>query len=211
MSPHVLGLDLGLARAGAAQLHQDQRIYTWPYASDPPPADGEPAVTARRIRDVVAWAVGRATTSTQLAVVEAMPYGIGAHGSRDERAAIIWAVAGHLDRLGVPVALINPISLKTKIAGTSKADKTDMQRALVALYPNRGLARATYDEIDAAALATLGVIKLAAHHGPDSGWTGPWLDARALNIDTGCRWPDLGPGWVKPKPAPLTPLFSVPT
>lgn len=211
MSPHVLGLDLGLARAGAAQIHQDQRIITWPYGSDPPEATAEPAVTARRIRDVVAWAIGRATTATALAVIEAMPYSIGAHGSRDERAAIIWAVAGQLDRLGVPVALINPVSLKAKIAGSGNADKTDMRRALVALYPSRGLARASYDEVDAAALATLGVIKLAAHHGPAGPWKGPWLDARALNIDTGCRWPNLGPGWIKPQPAPLLPQFAVPS
>lgn len=207
MSLNVLGLDLGTCNAGAAQLHQDGRIYTqrldgWSLPDDAPLTD-----TVARIRAVTAWAVARATTATVLAVIEELPRGIGAHGGRDERAAVVYAVAGQLVRHGIPVALINPSSLKQKITGNGHASKAEMGRAVARLHPGQGLHLASKDEWDAAALATLGVIRLAAHHGKAGPWSGPWLDARALNLETGCRWPDLGPGAVRaPLPAVTAPF-----
>ncbi len=211
MSAHCLGLDLGLLHAGAAQLHQDGQIHTQRFTGDPLKADATIPERTARIRAVTRWAIARATVATALAVVEELPRGIGAHGGRDERAAVVWAVLGQLVRHDVPVALVNPSSLKAKIVGNGRADKDDMRAAVAKLYPGHGLARASYDECDAAALATLGVMKLAQHHGADGPWRGPWLSARALNVDTGCQWPDLGPGWVKPTPAPLRPVFAVPS
>lgn len=210
MSPHVLGLDLGTVRAGAAQLHQDGRIFTWRHDGESLPADAPIADTCHRIRAVTGWAIARATTGTVLAVIEELPRSIGAHGGRDERAAVVWAVAGQLVRHGIPVAFVNPTSLKAKIAGSGRASKSRMRDAVAALYPGQGLARASWDEADAAALATLGVIKLAAHLGPAGGWTGPWLDARALNVDTGCRWPDLGPAAVREPLSPIASPFGTP-
>lgn len=210
MSPHVLGLDLGLAHAGAAQLYQDGRLYTTRYTSESLPADAPVKAVSARIREVTGWAIRRATTTTALAVIEELPRGTKM-GQHDERAAVVWAVIGQLVRHDVPVALVNPTSLKAKIAGSGRADKDRMRQAVAALYPGHGIARASYDEADAAALATLGVIKLAQHLGPDGGWSGPWLSARSISLDSGCRWPDLGPGWVKPAPPVLLPQFAVPS
>lgn len=202
MSAHVLGLDLGLARAGAAQLYADGRIYTTRYSSDSIGDDAPVALVAARIRAAKRWAIARATTGTVLAVVEELPRGTQ-HGQHDERAAVVWGVIEQLVRHDVPVALINPTTLKARVAGNGRADKELMRRAVAALYPGQGLARASYDECDATALATLGVAKLAAHHGPAGPWSGPWLDARSLGlVGSGFRWPDLG--------KPATPATVVP-
>lgn len=213
MSVHCLGLDLGLANAGAAQLHADGRVYTTRYATEPLPTDAPVADVAARIRAVKRWAISRATAATALAVVEELPRGTQM-GQHDERAAIVWGVIEQLVRHQVPVALINPTTLKHRIAGNGRADKDRIRRAVAALWPGHGLARVSYDEADAVALATLGVIKLAAHHGPTGPWSGPWLEARSINLDDGCRWPDLGEPATPPAPppAPVTaPAFQEPS
>lgn len=209
-SPNVLGLDLSLSQSGAAQVHQSGLVQTWRFATDPLPAGATLEAEAARLVDITAWAVGRGTVGTVLAILEAPSLG-STTGKQHERAALWWMVVRALSRLAVPVGCVAPSSLKHKIAGSGKADKAAMGRAVHALYPKHGLDRVSDDEWDAVGLATVGVIKLAQHLGPEGGWSGPWLDSRALNVDTGCRWPDLGPGWVKPKPAPLAPLFAVPS
>lgn len=210
MSPNVLGLDLSLSQSGAAQVHQSGLVQTWRHPTDPLPTGATLEAEAARLVEITAWAVGRGTTATVLAVLEAPSLG-STTGKQHERAALWWMVVRALSRLGVPVASVAPSSLKQKIAGHGHADKAAMGRAVRALYPSHGLDRVSNDEIDAVALATVGVIKLAQHLGPEGGWSGPWLEARALNVESGCRWPDLGPGWVKPAPAPLRPVFAVPS
>lgn len=207
-SPNVLGLDLSLSGTGAARLHQDGWLETWLHQTDPLPADAPIAHVAARITDVARWAVGRGTTATVLAVIEAPSFG-SKFGQPHERAGIWWATARGLARLGVPVASIAPQSLKAKIGGPN-ATKEIVRSALADLYPKHGIRRISLDESDALALATLGVMKLAAVR-PDDGWRGPWLDARALNLDTGCRWPtELAAPPREPLPTVTSPFGGTP-
>lgn len=209
-SPNVLGLDLSLSQSGAARIHADGWVETWRHPTDPLPADAPIAAVAARIHAVARWAVGRGTTATVLAVIEAPSHG-STFGQPHERAGIWWAVARGLDRAGVPIGSVAPKTLKHRITGSGGASKAEVRRAVAALYPQHGLARISSDEADAVALATLGVARLAAHHGPDGPWTGPWLGQHALSLTTGCRWPDLGPPATPPAPPPApiaTPRFQ---
>lgn len=206
---NVLGLDPGIANAGAARLTDTGRLDVWHLHRDELGKDATPADIAARIHDVVRWAVGRATTSTALVVLEELPYAIGAHGGRDQRAAVLWAVTGTLARAGLPVAHVNPSSLKQRITGNGGAKKAEVRAAIAKLYPRQGLARITPDEADAAGLATLGVARLAAVRGTP--WVGPWLDAQSLNLEQGFRWPaELHTTPAERPPVPL-PMFEVPT
>jgi Holliday junction resolvasome RuvABC endonuclease subunit len=207
MTAHVLGLDLGLAHAGAAQLHADGQLRTQRWNSDALPADATPADVADRIRAVERWAWNRAGASTELVIVEELPRGT-TMGQHDERAAVLWSVVGRFARAGILVALVNPTTLKQRITGNGRADKDRVRRAVAALYPHQGLLRASYDEADAAGLATLGVCRLAAVHGEP--WHGPWLSAQSLNLEAGFRWPrELHTTPTERPPVPL-PMFEVP-
>lgn len=207
MSAHVLGLDLALAHAGAAQLHTDGQLRTQRYNTDPLPAGATPVEVALRIREVKRWAYRRATASTALVVIEELPRGT-VHGQHDERAAVVHGVAEMFAVAGIPVAMVNPTSLKQRISGNGRADKDEVRRAVAALYTRQGLHQASYDEADAAAAATLGVCRLAAIVGDP--WRGPWLSAQSLNLESGFRWPaELQTTPAERPPAPL-PLFEVP-
>lgn len=191
MTLHCLGLDLALAHAGAARIHQDGRVQTWRLDTDPLPRDATLDQTSDRMTRVVHWALSRASLSTALAVIEQVPRGADT-GMAFERAAIFWDVVHALRSHSIPVGSVNPRSLKARVVGSAKASKQDVARTAASLWPgNPGLARVSGDEADATALATLGIVKLAAAGMP--GWSGPWLDARALAIDTGAQWPDLAP------------------
>lgn len=192
MTAHVLGLDLALAHAGAARIHQDGRVQTWQLDTDPLPKTATLDQTSDRMTKIVRWALSKATRSTALAVIEQVPRGADT-GYAMERAAVFWDVVHALRSHGIPVGAVNPRTLKARVAGSAKASKADLRRAVAALYPKSHLSRITYDEADATALGVLGVIKLAQHHGPAGGWNGPWLSARSINIDSGCHWPVLGP------------------
>lgn len=189
MSDHVLGLDLGLAAAGAAQIHHDGRVYTQVLTTDPLPTDAPITAVADRIRRVARWAVERATTATALVVIEG-PAHAAQHGQPHERAGVWWRVVDQFVRHELPVAVLSPSTVKGYIAGNGNADKTLVQRAVAAAWPGRGLARATSHECDAVALATAGADRL--------GWPGPWLDGRRSTgwLDK-AWWPDL--------PDPLAP------
>lgn len=197
MTAHVLGLDLGIAHAGAAQIHRDGRVYCQRWSSDPLPcheghrpcSDRHPPVLAAldaRMTDVVRWAVARATVHTVLAVVEgpAMAAATG-RGQADERAGIRWRVVHALHGHGIPVAVLPPSTVKGYIAGKGNAPKDDVRRAVAAAWPGHGLDRVSWDEADAVALATAG-----ADH---CGWDGPWLDGRrGAGWLRKAQWPDLG-------------------
>lgn len=208
MTANVLGLDLGLAKAGAAQIDQAGAVRTWRYDSPGLPDDATPAEKAARIRAAQRWAVGRATTTTVLVVVEELPHATE-FGSHDERAAIVWGVVDQFARHGLLVALVNPVTMKHRISGNGHADKADVRRAVAALYPSQGLARVSYDEADAVGLATLGVARLAAVRGAP--WRGPWLAAQSLNLEAGFSWPRELHATPAMRPAVQRPLFQVPT
>jgi Holliday junction resolvasome RuvABC endonuclease subunit len=191
VTAHVLGLDLALAHAGAARIHQDGRVQTWLLDTDALPADATLDQTSDRMTRVVRWALSRATRSTALAVIEEVPRHADT-GNAMERAAIFWDVVHALRSHGIPVGKVNPRSLKARVVGRADASKRDVARTVARLWPNNpGLDRVSGDEADATALATLGVIKLdASGH---QGWPKHWLEARALAIDTGAQWPELTP------------------
>lgn len=200
MSANVLGIDSSLTASGAARLHIDGWLETWEHQTDPLPADATLADVERRITGIARWILSRGTTATALAVIEAPSYGSD-HGQPHERAGLWWATVRGLIRNGVPVASVAPRSLKAKIGGPN-ADKRTVRTALAQLYPGHGIHRISLDRSDALAAATLGVMKLAAAR-PADGWRGPWLNAQALNLDTGCRWP------VELHPTPRDPLPTV--
>lgn len=206
---NVLGLDLGVAKAGAARLDVDGKLRTWRWAAPSTlTADTTPADVALRIRAVKRWAYGRASTSTELVVVEELPRGT-VFGQHDERAAVVYGVIELFAAAGVPVALVNPTTLKQRISGNGRASKDEVRSAIARLYPRQGLARITDDEADAAGLATLGVARLAHLRGRP--WVGPWLDAQSLNLESGFRWPaELHTTPQQRPPVPL-PMFEVPT
>jgi len=206
MTANVLGLDTGLANAGAARITIDGRVDTWhletPTLDDPTPGD-----TADRIRTVVRWCVGRASTDTVLAVVEELPHATE-FGQHDVRAAILWGVVGQLHRHGLLVALVNPTSMKARITGNGRADKTLVRSAVRQLYPRQGLDRIGPDQADAVGLATLGVCRLAEIRGEP--WRGPWLGQRSLNLEAGFTWPRelrVDPT-TRPRQLPMYEVFS---
>lgn len=205
---NVLGLDLAVAKAGAARLDDAGRIRTWRHISDTLPTDATPSDVAMRIRAVKQWAFGRANTATVLAVIEELPVGT-TMGSHDQRAAVIHGVVEMFARAEVPVALINPSTLKARIAH-GKATKDEIRKAVDRLYPRQGLAGVTDDEADAAGLAILGACRLAAIHGPP--WKGPWLEARSLAlVGAGFRWPLELQTTPTERPKVSLPMFEVPT
>ncbi|GJF06572.1 hypothetical protein [Pseudonocardia sp. D17] len=182
MTDHVLALDLGLAKAGAATLTADGRIDTWLKTT---PALGPTATlhaVADRIGVMAGWAVGLATTGTILAVVEG-PAHAAQHGQPHERAGVWWAVVRRLLHHEIPVAVLAPKTVKGYIAGKGNASKDDVRRAVAAAWPGQGLGRISADEADAVAMCTCAADWL--------GWDGPWLDGRrGVDWLRKAAWPD---------------------
>lgn len=184
---NVLGLDLGLAHAGAAQIHHagdatGMHVYTQHLQTEATGPDDPITAVAARVRRIVRWAVGRATTSTMLVVIEG-PAHNAEHGLPHERAGVWWLVVDQLVRHGLPVAVCAPMTAKKYIAGHGRSDKRAVRRAVHAAWPGRGLDRVTDHQADAVALATCGVDWL--------GWPGPWLEGRrGASLLTAVRWPE---------------------
>jgi crossover junction endodeoxyribonuclease RuvC len=183
VTANVLGLDLGLAHAGAATYHLDGRIGTWRYDTGPLPDHAPITQVAARIRSVARWAVGRATTGTVLVVVEG-PAHAATYGQPHERAGVWWRTVDALCRAEVPVAVLPPTTVKKYLTGKGNAPKALMRSTVAALFPARGLDRISADEADGVALATCGADWL--------GWPGPYLEGRrgAGWLRTSAQWPD---------------------
>lgn len=186
-SPHCLGLDLGLAHVGAAQLYYaasvDQiHVRTQHLQTDPTGPAAPLADDADRIRRIARWAIARATTSTVLVVVEG-PAFAAEHGFPHERAGAWWLTVDQLLRHGLPVAVCPPSTAKKYVAGHGRADKAAVKRAVAAVLPGRGLDRVSDHEADAVALALAGSDWLS--------WPGPHLEGRrGASLLTAVRWPD---------------------
>jgi hypothetical protein len=189
----VLGIDPGLARAAVARIHHTGQVRTWRWTSDPlaDGPDGHPPLVdvLDRVWAVRAWAISHATTSTVLAVLEWKAHGVQHAAAEDERATIRLLIARALTRAGVPVAIARPGTMERLLTGHGRPGKDRVREVVAQIHPRQGLAARSHDETDAAGLATLAQIKLAALHVP--GWSGPWLDARALAVDHGVQWPAL--------------------
>lgn len=205
MSPNVLGLDTGLAKLGAARITQTGLVDAWPGSSESLPDDADPAEQAARMRTVIRWAVRRADVNTILAMVEELPRATE-YGGHDERAHILWAIVDQLTRNGVPVALVNPKTMKSRVAGNGNATKADVRSAVNRIWPGQGLLRISDDASDAVGLATLGVARLHAIHGEP--WPRKWLDARSLNLEDGFQWPRELRVDERPKQLPMYEVFS---
>lgn len=182
MTGNVLGLDLGLAHAGAAHYHHDGRYDSWRISTEPQP--GAPvAVVAARIRRVARWALDQVHTDTVLVVVEGPSYA-SLHGQSHERAAVWWRVVDNITRAGIPLAVLSPKTVKKRITGDGNADKRAMRTALARHLPGNGIGAASYDEADAGGLALCGACWL---HWPNM----PDLDGRrALPWPRNTPWPD---------------------
>lgn len=205
MSPNVLGLDTGLANLGAARIDIDGRVDTWTGTSDPLPDNADPAEQAARMRGVIRWAIRRADVNTVLAMVEELPRATE-YGGHDERAHILWAIVDQLTRNGVPVALVNPKTMKARVAGNGNATKAEVRTAVHRIWPGQGLLRISKDAADGVGLATLAAARMHAIHGDP--WPRKWLDARSLNLEDGFQWPRelrLAP---KQKQLPMYEVFS---
>jgi len=183
VTTNVLGLDLGLAHAGAARIDHDGTVAgTWRHDTDPLPDHAAVVDVAARIRTVARWAVARGTTDTILVVVEG-PAHAAAHGQPHERAGAWWRTVDALCRLNLPVGVIPPATLKKYLTGHGRSDKTAMRRAVADLFPGRGLDRISADEADAVALALCGADWL--------GWPGPYLEGRrGVSWLRAAQWPD---------------------
>lgn len=173
----VLGLDLSLAHTGAASLTDRGTVATW--LLETAPASGVLDVDARLSR-IARWVMGRVTTGTVLAVIEAPSYG-SQHGQQHERAGLHWRVIRGLVAREIPIAVCPPTTLKKWATGSGRASKPDMRDAVARLWPGRGLARVSEHEIDALALAGLGAQWL--------GWEGPWLGPSPTALAT-VQWPE---------------------
>jgi hypothetical protein len=205
MSPNVLGIDSGLAKLGVARIDQDGRVDAWPGSSDALPDGADPAEQAARCRGVIRWAVGRADVNTVLAMVEELPR-TTEYGGHDERAHILWSIVDQLSRHGVLVALVNPKTMKSRIAGNGNASKAEVRSAINRIWPGQGLLRISDDASDGVGLATLGVARLHAIHGEP--WPRKWLDARSLNLEDGFQWPRELRTAPKTKQLPMYEVFS---
>lgn len=182
MTANVLGLDLGLARAGAAHVHDDGRVYSWQHQTEPLPPGCPIEVTAHRVRGVARWAVERATTSTVLVVVEG-PSFASRHGQAHERAGVWWRTVDALCRAEVPVAVLPPATVKKYVTGNGNASKDLMRSTVAQLYPGRGIDRVSKDQADAIGLALCGADWL--------GWPGPYLEGRrGVSWLRAANWPE---------------------
>jgi hypothetical protein len=83
-----------------------------------------------------------------------------AHGpmlpSALDRSALWWGVYSALASRGIPVVVVNPMTLKVWTTGKGRADKTDM----LAAVREWGWAPANHDEADALSLASVGAFHL---------------------------------------------------
>lgn len=172
-SQRVLGCDLSLTSSGIASS------LGWSETITPRRLRGLDRL--RHLAGAVADLVG---DGYQLAVIEGPSYRHGAQRGHDELSALRWMVRDRLDRAGLPVAIASPSSVKLWATGRGGAPKTEVARAMDALYPGSGLLiGAHYDRADALALAAMGAAWIA-----ETASAGP--QQRAL---AGVAWPEVAP------------------
>lgn len=194
MTAHVLGLDMGLAHAGAARITAEQTVRTAANRTFPLPCNEghekcrehpvDVTAMARRIAGMVRWAVRQASPSTVLAVIEKPAYAAAEHaGATDERSGCWWMTVCALSAHGIPIAVVANNTAKKYVAGHGRAEKDMVREAVISCYPRiPALRGATQDEIDAVPLAMLGADFL--------GWDGPWLGGRRGSSWTRAgQWP----------------------
>lgn len=160
---HIVGIDLSLTCAGIARITRTGQLVTGVVESAGKRADRIPARHARitSVADRIALQLG----SPDFAVIEGCTGSPG--GSPLDRHHLWWLVVGALVRAEVPVAVIQPNTLKKAIGGHGRADKVVVAMAVSKLYPADVDQLTGNDTTDAAALAHLGAVHL--------GWDVPTL------------------------------------
>lgn len=181
---HVIGVDPSLTGTGVAHISDQQFIQTWVKRTGPTAPDAPIGDVSERIKSIVRWLfdpeINLVNTGTVLAVVEEplkATHGGAGLGKPMERHWLFGRVIDGFCHRGIPVVAINPTWAKGYLCGNGAAKKDDMQRAVVATWPGRGLHLIDDNQADAVALAAMGVDWL--------GWPGPYLDGRR------------GAGWLK--------------
>lgn len=113
------------------------------------------AVTASRLRDMVAETYA-ATAPCDLVVIEGLlPSTRARSGKASERAGLWWMLVDRVARADIPVVEVPPASLKRWACGYGRADKTEVRERMIRDWswqrPSPSL-----DESDAWAAASLG-------------------------------------------------------
>lgn len=156
----VLGLDLSLVRAGIAIVTDGvpTRVCSVGHAG----VNGanyrsrSNRITSQARAVIQATQFGPLPIHVDLALIEDQL----AHGpmlpSALDRSALWWGVYSALNARNVPIAVVNPATLKVWTTGKGRADKADM----LASVREWGWRAANHDEADALALASVGAYHL---------------------------------------------------
>ncbi len=182
----AVGLDISLSATGVAAIAHPSTASTpnVPHLRTVRPARTYPATYAGRAQRIEAQAgavIAALPSRVALIVVEGLPLNMPSWGDLDLRCALWWRVVGRLARLGIPVAEINPGTLKKFATGNGRADKAQVIAAMRALWPYAAVRND--NEADALSLASAGALdglswyhREAAHHHLDPKI---WKDIRA--------------------------------
>ncbi len=145
----IIGLDLSLTSTGVAVVHADGRLYS-ATAIKSKLADAPRLID---IRNNLYSILNKLSRKPTLAVLEGYAFGSQArHEAAGELGGII-KVTLFLD--GIPVAVVPPSTLKKFVTGKGNAQKDEMR---LAVFKKWGQEFRTNDEVDAFALAQVGVI-----------------------------------------------------
>lgn len=154
----IAGVDLSLSATGCALITTDGTTYstdTWTRLSTGRRSD---TLTDRRDRlagirgDVVSWASG-----ADLVVVEGPSFG-SVGGSSHDRSGLWWMVVERLVAAECPVVVVAPTTRAKWAAGSGRADKAAVARAVTRMWPQwePGIVGKLEDQADALALASIG-------------------------------------------------------
>lgn len=157
----VAGIDPSLTNTGIAILHNGQ-----PTTIESTGIGGKSAANwltrNRRIRATVPRILRKLTTTPDLVVIE----GILEHGpmlpGAIDRHALWHALYGALDHQGIPIAVVNPSTLKIWATGKGNAKKPAILAEVRSWFTNHESRIVNHDQADALVLALMG-----AHHAGD--------------------------------------------
>lgn len=175
-APRVLGVDLSFASTGLA----GNLGGGWTERLKPPAK----LRGHDRLNHIVGTLLDRYVSGVDLVVIEGPSLG-SSTGSAHERAGAWWLFTHALWRRGVPYAAPSPSSLKLYATGMGDANKREVLRAVIAMFPQFDGSQRTgiADEADALVLAAMGADRLGA----------PMVQVPARNRGAlgGVEWPDL--------------------
>jgi Holliday junction resolvasome RuvABC endonuclease subunit len=154
----VCGIDPSLTSAGVAVLQDGKPVHTAHHGYK-----GTKAMAWDARMDRVIWVHNRIQESipddANLVVIEDIPEHGQIMPSTRDRSALWGLLYAHLRKnRKLPVAVLNPATLKVWTTGRGRADKADIVTEVQSWWPD--LAITCDDEADAVALATAGAFHL---------------------------------------------------